>query len=102
MICSGECLLPNFESPPSAYGGLGDSHRNWIKSWGSGHIWLPVLREEGERDLNQIEGARSSLYNVLKLATGGGEERATRSLEEDTDPVVRDWTTDEVVFHITA
>src|SRR5215212_4608375 len=36
MICSGECLLPNFESPPSAYGGLGDSHRNWIKSWGSG------------------------------------------------------------------
>src|SRR5215207_763023 len=37
MISSGECLLPNFESPPSAYGGLGDSHRNWIKSWGSGH-----------------------------------------------------------------
>src|SRR5215216_3118113 len=40
MICSGECLLPNFESPPSAYGGLGDSHRNWIKSWGSGHDFV--------------------------------------------------------------
>jgi hypothetical protein len=65
-------------------------------------IWLPAMRGEGERDLSQIEGARSSLYNLLELATGGGEERATRSLEEDTDPVVRDWTTDEVVFHIMA
>jgi hypothetical protein len=30
-ICSGERLLPNFESPPFAHSGLLDSHRNWIR-----------------------------------------------------------------------
>lgn len=58
-------------------------------------LWLP-----GVRNLNEIEGGQSNLYHLMKLATGGSIEPATRSLE--TDPVVRDWTTDELVFHFTA
>jgi hypothetical protein len=64
-------------------------------------LWLPSLRDDGVKDLNEIEGGCSSLYHLIELATDGSEERATRSLEEDADPVVRDWTTAVLVFHIT-
>ena len=59
-------------------------------------LWLP-----GTRDVGEIKGRRSSLYHLVELAVDGGAERATRSLEEDADPVVKDWTSDELVFHIT-
>ena len=37
-ICSGECLSPNFESPPLAHSGLLDSHCNWTRFRGLGHM----------------------------------------------------------------
>jgi len=65
-------------------------------------LWLPSLRDDGVRDLDEIEGGRSSLYHLIELATDGSGERATRSLEEDADSIVRDWTTAVLVFHVTA
>jgi hypothetical protein len=64
-------------------------------------LWMPALRNDGARDLDEIEGGRSSLYRLVELATDGSEERATRSLEEDADPIVSDWTTAVLGLHIT-
>src|SRR5215204_4632051 len=36
-ICSGECRLP-IKSPPYAHLGLSDSHSNWTRFWGAGHV----------------------------------------------------------------
>jgi hypothetical protein len=54
------------------------------------------LWQEGTRDL---EGG--SLYGLMKRAVGRVGGTATRSLEPEDDPVVRDWTTSEIVFYIT-
>jgi hypothetical protein len=58
--------------------------------------WLSGTR--GVSEATNIEGSQSSLYRLIELARGGGSERATRSLEPDNDPVVKDWTSDELVF----
>jgi hypothetical protein len=42
-----------------------------------------------------------SLVRMMETAIGGGNRRFTRSLEEDADPVVKDWATAELVFCIT-
>jgi hypothetical protein len=58
-------------------------------------IWLPPTRKVG-----RVAAAQSSLFKVLEAAWGGGLRSATRSLESGGDPVVSDWTTNVVVFHI--
>lgn len=54
------------------------------------------LWQEGTRDMNG-----GSLYGLMKRAVGKSAGPATRSLVPEDDPVVRDWTTSEIVFYIT-
>jgi hypothetical protein len=58
-------------------------------------LWLP-----GTRDLDKIEGGKFSLYRLLGQALGGGAGRATRVLEEDTGPLLEDWTTKDLIFYV--
>lgn len=64
-------------------------------------LWLPALRDS-DRSLDLIEGAQSSLYQLMELAIGGKSEHehAMRGLEYGADPVVKDWTTDTLMFFI--
>jgi hypothetical protein len=44
MICSEESFLPIVSPPCCAHSGLLDSHRNWIRFWGSGRVLRTNLR----------------------------------------------------------
>jgi hypothetical protein len=55
-------------------------------------LWQPSTRS--------FEDERTSIHKLVKRAVGISEGRVTRSLEKDDDPVVADWTTAELIFHI--